>query len=149
MTVSPKDMHAKLAYEAAVYREQLRLLKKEMDRINVTTVELSTAVKTIENLISEETLVPVGGGAFIKGEVRSTQVLVPIGGSYLTEMEKERAAEEINKRIETTKKATVRLNEEYKKITEKLKELGKQLQQLKARADISKRVDESAQEDYI
>ena len=53
MAVKPEEMHAKLAYEAAVYREQLRLLKKEMDRINVTTVELSTAVKTIENLDPE------------------------------------------------------------------------------------------------
>jgi len=145
----PDELQAKLTYEAAVYKEQLKLLKKEIDRINSTTIELSSAVRTIENLKNAETLVPVGGGAFVKGEVSSTQVLVPIGSSYLTEMDKETAAIEIKKRVETTRNAIKKLNEEYVKIINKLKETGTKLQQAKKSAEINKRVDESAQDDYI
>ena len=129
---------ARLSYEVAVYREQLRLLEKEIERINLTTMDLSNAAKTIENLKNEEALVPVGGGVFIRTKVESTKTLVPVGADYLVETEKENAVSEIRKRVEATKKAIEKLTEEFDKIAKRLQEGGMKLRELRQIQAITK-----------
>ena len=51
---------ARLNYELAVYREQISLLKKETDRITLTTIDLNNALNTIKRIGPGEVLVPIG-----------------------------------------------------------------------------------------
>lgn len=144
-----EETKTRLAYEVAIYKEQLNMLRKEMEKISLTNIDLTNASKTVKNLKENEVMVPVGGGAFIKGNITESKVVVPIGAEYLMEMDKEESDTEITRRIEATKKAVEKLNGEFKKISIKLKEISIKLREVEAQSKISKRVEESAQDDYI
>ena len=146
---SPQEIHAQVSYELAVYREQLNMIKRETERVSLTTIDLSNALKTAENLAPQKVLIPIGGGALAKGNVSQTQILVPVGAEYLIEMEREHAIEEFKKRIDATKKAVEKLTEEFNKITLKLKDVSGQLQQLQVQTQINARVDSNIRDDYI
>lgn len=144
-----EEAQAQMNYEIAVYREQISMLKRETERISLTTIDLSNALHTVENLSTEKVLVPIGGGALLKAKVTETRVLVPIGAEYMLEMEKDHAAAELNRRIDATRKATEKLNEEFNRIMGKLREVTSQLQQTETQAHISERGEENIKEDYI
>ncbi len=143
------SIHAQISYESAVYKEQLRLLQKEIERINLTTIDLSNAARTAENMLQEDALVPIGGGAFIKSSVYNTKVLVPVGADYIVEMDKKDAVGEINKRIEATKKAIEKLSDEFQKVSLKLREINLKLREIQTQDAINRRVDENIGEDYV
>jgi prefoldin alpha subunit len=143
-----QQTQARLSYELAVYREQVSLLKKETDRITLTTMDLNNALRTVEGLGPEEVLVPIGGGAMIRGKVGNSKVLVPIGAGYIMEMDKDGAKSEFEKRIEATKKAIERLNTEYTKVLQRLQEVTGQLRELQTSATIDQQVEENISEDY-
>lgn len=138
-----------LSYEVAVYREQLRLLQKEIERINITTSELNSASVTAEKIKSEDILVPIGGGSFIRANVYTTKVLVPVGAGYLIETDNKDAVLEIKKRVDATRNAIQKLNEEFEKIAKKLQESGSKLRQVQMQQNINRRVDENIGEDYV
>ncbi len=138
-----------LSYEVAVYREQLRLLQKEIERINSTTYDLSNASKTADNLKSEDILVQIGGGSYVRANVYSVKILVPVGANYLIEMDNKEAALEIKKRIDATKNAIVKLNEEFEKIATRLQESGSMLRNVQMQQSLNKRVNENIGEDYV
>jgi len=143
-----EEISAQLNYEVAVYREQLSMLKRETERVSLTTIDLTNALRTVESLGPEKVLMPIGGGAMIKGTVSQTNVLVPIGAEYLLEMKKDEAVAELNRRIDATKKAVEKLNEEFGKIMTRLQEVSGQLEQVESQTRISQRGEESMQEDY-
>jgi prefoldin alpha subunit len=144
-----EESQAQLNYELAIYKEQVQMIKRETERIGLTTVDLNNALKAVENLEKEKVMIPIGGGAFVRGQVDELKVLVPIGAQYMVEMEQEKAKDELVKRIEATKKAVAKLTEEFNKIARKLQDTSVQLQKIDARAQISDRVDENIREDYI
>ncbi len=138
-----------LSYELAVYREQIAMIKRETERISLTTIDLSNALRTIESLKAEKALIPIGGGAMVRGDLTQTAVLVPVGAEYMVEMERGLAEGEIRRRIDATKKAVEKLNEEFNKIAGKLREASGQLQRLEEQARLSQRVEGNIREDYI
>ena len=142
-------LDAQLSYESAVYKEQMRLLQKEIERINLATIDLNNALHTAEKLKQDDVLVPIGGGSFLKATVYNTKVLVPIGASYLVEMEKTNAVIEMGKRLESTKKAIEKLSDEFQKVSSHLRELDLKLREIQTQDAISKRVDENIGEDYL
>ncbi len=146
---TPEEIQAQLNYEVAVYREQLSMLKRETERVSLTTIDLGNALRTVESLGTEKVLMPIGGGSMIKGTVSETNILMPIGAEYMLEMKKEQAVVEINRRIEATKKAVEKLNEEFGKIMNRLQEVSSQLAQLESQVRISERGEENMQEDYL
>lgn len=140
---------AQLNYEMAVYREQMQLIKRETERISLTTIDLTNALKAVENIKQERVLIPIGGGTLAKGTITETKVLVPVGAQYLLEMERDDARREIEKRIEATKKAVEKLTEEFNKITQKLSEVTNEFRKIQSQEQLSKRVDENIKDDYI
>lgn len=146
---SAADLQAQLGYELAVYKEQINLIKRETERVSLTTIDLTNALKTAENVATNDVLIPIGGGALVKGHVDETRILVPVGAEYLVEMSKEEAVEELKKRVEATKKAVEKLTEEFNKIAVKLREATNQLQELQVQSQINKTVDGNIREDYI
>ena len=144
-----EDMQAQLNYELAIYREQIAMIKRETERISLTTIDLTNALKTVESMGKDEILIPIGGGALARGTVTDTKVLVPIGAEYMKEMEREEAVLELRRRIDATKKAVEKLNEEFNKIARKLQEVAAQLQTVQAQSRLSQRVEGNIRDDYI
>jgi prefoldin alpha subunit len=144
-----EEIGAQLNYELAIYREQIAMIKRETERVSLTTIDLTNALKTAENLSPEEILIPIGGGALARGQVSNTKILVPIGGEYMKEMTKEEAVGEIKRRIDATRKAVEKLNEEFNKIARKLQEVAGQLQTIQSQSQLSQRVDGNIRDDYI
>lgn len=104
-----------LAYESYFHRQKITSLKGEMERITLTMLDLSNASKTIESLTTADSLVPIGGNAFIETKISSDQIIVPIGGGYSLKMDRKSAKEEIDRRVESTKKIIEKLQAEYEK----------------------------------
>lgn len=146
---SLEETQAQMNYEVAVYREQIAMIKRETERIGLTTIDLTNALRTVENLDKDKVLVPIGGGAMVRGSITESKVLVPIGAQYMIEMEKEWAASELKRRIDATKKAVGRLTEEFDKIAKKLRAVSIELQKIQRQTRISERVEENIREDYI
>lgn len=138
-----------LNYELAVYREQISMIKRETERISLTTLDLTNALRTAESLATQKVLIPIGGGTLVKGTVSETAVLVPVGAEYLVEMDKEHAVEELKRRIEATKKAVEKLNDEFNNVVQKVREVSGQLQQMQAQSQLSNQVEGNIREDYI
>lgn len=114
------EKNQKLAYESYFHRQRLGSLKAEMEKITLTMLDLTNASKTIESLSEKDSLVPIGGNAFIQAKVSSDKIFVPIGGGYMLQMDKESAKLEIERRVESTKKVIEKLQSEYEKSMEKL-----------------------------
>jgi len=147
--VQMEDERVRMSYEVAVYREQLSLLRREMERISITSMDMTNALQSVEKLEKKNVLVPLGGGTFMKSAITDTKILVPIGAEFLTEMEKEEAGREIRRRIDATNQAVTRLNEEFEKINKKLKEVAIKLREAEQNVRLSNRVEEGIKEDYI
>jgi len=144
-----EQARVRMTYEAAVYREQLSLLRKEMERISLSTLDNSNAARTVESLKLENSLMPIGGSAFIHAKITDTKVIVPIGGEYALEMDKEEARKELQKRVDATREAVIKLNDEFSKINEKLREISMKIDEAEMASKLSRRVDEGIKEDYI
>lgn len=144
-----QEDYAKLAYEIRLYRKQLSVLQREIEKITLTSLDLSNAMRTIDEFEKGETLIPVGGGSYVKGEVSDMDVLVAVGGGYLVEMDKKVAKEKLKRRVEATKTAVTRLTQEFGTISGKLESVSAQLKNLERRMIIDRRVEEESREDYV
>lgn len=144
-----EDVQAQLNYELAIYREQISMIKRETERISLTTIDLTNALRTVESIGKDEILIPIGGGALARGMVTDTKVLVPIGAEYMKEMSREEAVLELRRRIDATKKAVEKLNEEFNKIARKLQEVAGQLQSVQDQSRLNQRVEGNIRDDYI
>lgn len=113
----------KILYEARVLDAQLRMLRTELDKVGLALVDLTNSLHSVENLEVKEALVPIGGGAFVKAAISEKNIVVPIGGNYLLLMDEKKARKEVEKRIEKTKEAAEKLNDEIKRVEVRLKVL--------------------------
>ncbi len=143
-----EENYARIAYEIRIYRKQLAILQKEIEKVTLTSLDLTNAMRTLESLKPGENLIPVGGGSYIRGEIKDEKVLVPIGAGYLTETDASAAAEKIKRRVEMTRTAVKRLTDEFGKISGKLEIVSRQLKEIERRIIIDKQVEESVSEDY-
>jgi prefoldin alpha subunit len=146
---SLEEDRVRMNYEVAIYREQLTMLRREMERISLTTLDISNAIQAVEGLKSMEILTPVGGGVLVRSDIKDTKVLVPIGAEFVIEMDRQEASAELQRRFEATKQAVSKLNEEFEKINKKLKQVAGSLQELESQLKLSKQVEAGVKEDYI
>ena len=147
--VALEDERVRMSYEVAIYREQLSMLRREMERISLTSMDMSNALQSVEKLEKKQVLVPIGGGVFVKSAITDTKILMPIGAEFITEMEKDDAGREIRRRIEATNMAISKLNEEFEKINRKLRDVAVRLREAEQSVKLSQRVEEGVKEDYI
>lgn len=147
--VSYGEAQAQLSYEISVYREQMNMLKKETERVSLTALDLTNALKSVEGLGVSKVLIPIGGGAMLHGSLAGQNVIVPIGGGYLLEMKKDVAILELQKRITATNSAVEKLTAEFNRLNEKLRSLSSQMAQLSSDQKIDSSVNENSKEDYL
>jgi len=144
-----EEAYARLSYEVRLYKSQLSLLQKEIEKITLTTMDLNNAVRTVESVNTGEALIPIGGGSFISGETKSTNVLLSVGSGYLIETEKDVALEKLKRRGEMTKGALDQLSKEFTKISAKLDATSKQIKEVERNIMISRRTNDAARDDYV
>ena len=143
-----QEDYAKLAYQIRLYRKQLTLLQREIEKITLTSMDLSNSIKAIDELEKGEALIPIGGGSYVRGDVSEEDVLVAVGGGYLLEMDSESAKKKTEKRVDATKNAVKKLTQEFSKISSKLETVTMQLKELENKILIGRRVEEEASDDY-
>ncbi len=146
---SLEENRVRMNYEVAVYREQLTMLRREMERVSLTTMDLTSAVQSVNGLKAEQILAPIGGGVFVRSEIKDTRVIMPIGAEFAIDMEKGEAAVELQRRVDATRQAVTRLNEEFEKINRKLREVMLNLQDVEQQLRLNNQVEAGVKEDYI
>ncbi|MEW6528750.1 MAG: prefoldin subunit alpha [Candidatus Micrarchaeota archaeon] len=132
----------KIAYEARLYSEQLKLIESEINRISITLVELRGSLDVVEaiNETTDKTIngnlifVPIGGGSMVSAKIISPGVIIPIGGGYLVKMNKHEAVEEIKKRISSIEAAIEKLRNEFGKIGAKFREVNAKLELMRSQS---------------
>ncbi len=65
--------------ELSAYRNQAELLQQQVEAIQASLAELEVLKNTIDDMAgkgSVESLVPIGGGAFMEGEITNTDYVV-------------------------------------------------------------------------
>jgi len=144
-----EELYARLSYEARLYKNQLTLLQKEIEKLTLTSLDTSNALRTIQSLQQGDVLVPVGGGSFVKGIVTDNKVLLGIGSGYVIEVDKETAAKKIKEREDATKETINKIAQEYSKVLAKFEAVSKQLQDLETQIMLERRGKEVTREDYV
>jgi len=116
---------------ARLYSQQRQLVERELEKLMYSLIELNNSVMTIKDIKPESSLVPIGGGAFVKAKMEGNNVLVPIGAGYHAEYPLKDAGEEIAKRIVLTERAISKLREELGKIDHEMAHLEEEYRKLK------------------
>lgn len=65
--------------ELSAYRNQAELLQQQVEAIQASLAELEVLKNTIDDMAGQgsvESLVPIGGGAFMEGEITNTDYVV-------------------------------------------------------------------------
>ncbi|MFH1221511.1 MAG: prefoldin subunit alpha [Candidatus Micrarchaeota archaeon] len=144
-----EELYARLAYETRLYKNQLMLLQREIEKITLTTIDLGNATHTVESIHAGDAFVPIGGGSFVKGAVASDRVLLGVGGGYLMEVNKDVAVAKLKQRSSTTREAINRLTQEFTKISAKLDASNRQLREVERQVLINRKTEETAKQDYL
>lgn len=144
-----EELYARLFYEIRLYKNQLALLQKEIEKLTLTSLDASNASHTVESIEHGDVLVPIGSGSFVKGIITSKNVLLGIGAGYVIEVDNETAAGTIRKREAAARDAINKLSQEYSAIAAKLEGARRQLQEIEMQIIRRQRGEESMREDYV
>jgi len=97
------------------YKEQINQLEMQSQYLQAAAMDYSKAKITLENLSKTddgtETLIPIGGGAFVYASLENTsKVLIDIGSDLVAEKNCEDAIKKIDARLEELQKNQDKLN---------------------------------------
>ena len=97
------------------YKEQISQLEMQSQYLQAAAMDYGKAKITLENLSKteegSETLIPIGGGAFIYATLKNTsKVLIDIGSELVAEKNLEDAIKKIDVRIEELQKNQDKVN---------------------------------------
>lgn len=108
--------------ELNVYKSQADLLQQQIDALNTSMAELEVLKNTITEMKgkdSVESLIPVGGGAFMEGEIKNTSnVVMSIGAGVAVKQTIEEAIETINSQEEEIKDSLDKALESLQKVSD-------------------------------
>ena len=97
------------------YKEQINQLEMQSQYLQAAAMDYSKAKITLENLSKTddgtETLIPIGGGAFVYASLENTsKVLIDIGSDLVAEKNCEDAIKKIDAKLEELQKNQDKLN---------------------------------------
>jgi len=110
------------------YREQSDQLYVQLNIINASINEHAIARETVKRYRDieqgSETLIPVGGNVYIKGEVSADKnLIIGIGGKYMMEKSIDECIEILNSRISALENGRDKTSENIKILESRIKEL--------------------------
>jgi len=108
---------------ARLYSQQKQAVERELEKLMMSLMELNNSVVTLKEVKPGESLVPIGGGAFLKGTLEDKTTVIPIGAGYMKEYPIKEATEEVNKRIKLTENAIKKMRDELGKLDKEMLKL--------------------------
>lgn len=123
--------------EYNIYKSQVEGIVKELALLNSTANNLQMAKQTLENIneLKEkpEVMLPIGGNAFLKADVKDTEhVLVGIGSDVIVKKGIPDAVSTIEKQLDDINKARNKMEEQVKDIDKKMSDLEPAIQEMAA-----------------
>ncbi len=127
-----------LLNEINAYQQQAQLIQQQIEMIQASMAEvdaLSNTIDDIEGKESIEAFVPVGAGAFIKGELKNTdEIIVSIGSGIAVKKDAEGAREIIAGQKEDLKDSLDKMLANLQQCTDIVGSLQAQAEQIAAAA---------------
>lgn len=102
---------------------QRNLFFNELDRISRLLGEMKSTKTALESLKDQESFFGIGSGVMARAKPTSEKVIMPIGSNILLELPIDQASERLEKRIEAGEEGIKKLQQEIKKIEDKMLEL--------------------------
>ncbi len=129
------DEVEKTLNEYEYYRAQAETLKRNMDLLNASLVELDVAGKSLDEIKKlgkqNEILVPLGGDSFVKASIADTEkILVGLGAGIVVEKDIPKAKGDFEQRIKELEQVMAELAERWRAISGKLAELAPMVQEI-------------------
>ena len=127
-----------LLNEINAYSQQAQLIQQQIEMIQASIAEvdaLSSTIDDIEGKDSIEAFVPVGAGAFIKGELKNTdEIIVSIGSGIAVKKDADGAREIIAGQKEDLKDSLDKMLANLQQVTDIVGSLQAQAEQIAAAA---------------
>ncbi|WP_295722558.1 prefoldin subunit alpha [uncultured Methanobrevibacter sp.] len=125
--------------ELSAYRNQAELLQQQVEAIQASLAELEVLKTTIDDMAgkgSAESLVPIGGGAFMEGEITNTDyVVMSIGAGIAVKQTVDEAkvtidsqSEELKENLDNTLKSLQQVTDVIAQLQPAAEKLSKNLQ---------------------
>jgi len=127
-----------LSQELQAIEEEVEELRAEIEAYELEKAEIDEAIEAIETLDGGDTVqVPLGGGAYVRAEVRSMdEIVVGLGGGYAAEQGKDGAADALeakqgalDDRIEEARAEIEGLEDESAQLERQAQQMQQQMQQ--------------------
>lgn len=113
--------------ELSAYRNQAELLQQQVEALQASLSELEVLKNTIDSMAgkdSVESLVPIGGGAFMEGEIKNTQdVVMSIGSGIAVKQTADEAKATIDSQSEELKQNLDKTLENLQNVTDAIARL--------------------------
>ncbi|MBP2143748.1 prefoldin alpha subunit [Methanococcus voltae] len=128
-----------------VYGEQVKKLQEESSGIEVMISELEKGIDSMYATNTEgEIIIPLGGGAFVKAEVKTPgKVIVAVASDIFMEKDVESAADDFKHSIEELQKTKDVINQHIAKLNQEITniraDLEKRAQQIEKRQKLIQR----------
>ena len=123
--------------ELNVYKSQAEMLQQQAETIQASIAEVNILESTIKDMKEKDTvdsLVPVGAGAFMKGEIKDTSTIVmSVGAGIAISKNVEEAKETIESQRNDLEDSLDKTLENLQKITDVIGQLSPQAEQLMAK----------------
>ncbi len=117
-------------YELELYNQQVKKLQDELGKIEIMKIELIKSIESLEGLKeSKELLVPLGGGAFVKADVKDNEkVIVGTGGDIFLEKNIDEVIEDFKKSADELDNAETMIKEQIEKTIKVMDKMQKDLE---------------------
>ena len=111
---------------------KLEALLKEREEILEKIEEISDTISSLEELKENvDSLFSIGSGVYCKGKITEEKFLVNIGAGVLLELDKKKASEILNKRIDILRKATSEIDKEISNIVSQQERLAEVIRKVR------------------
>lgn len=122
--------------EFQMLSQQLQQLQQNIESLEKHIVDLSTLKESLDNISKvkpgEESLMPLGNGVFIKGEIKETQnVIMNVGSDVFVERTVVEAIETVEKQLGEVNILFTNMQEEALQTHSKITEIQEEFQKLK------------------
>ena len=99
-------------------QQQGETISQQIEQLNISLNDITSAVKGMEGAVGKETLIPIGAGCFITTELKSEDVLVGVGADVAIKKSREETVETLKKDKEEVEKLIKQLTEQLQNINE-------------------------------
>ena len=116
-------------YKLEMYGQQVKKLQEEFEKVELMKMELLKSIESMKEIEkTDDIIMPLGGGAFVKVKVESQKVIVGTGADIFVEKEIPSVIEDFEKTIEDLNSAGSMLISKIEETTKEAEKLQNELE---------------------